>query len=69
MQRLAAEYLVDGRGRRVGKKVGGTLVASYLWDGDLRVVNLVDGNGTARFVYGTKIVSVQPIAQAARPSA
>jgi RHS repeat-associated protein len=50
------EYLMDGRNRRVGKKVGGTLVQGFLYlnalcpvaelDGDSRVVSV--------FVYGSR---------------
>src|SRR5690606_28921640 len=48
------EYLVDGLGRRVGKKVGGMLVKGWLWGDALRPVAELDGTGAvvARFVYG-----------------
>jgi RHS repeat-associated protein len=47
------EYLVDGRGRRVGKKVNGALVKGWLWRGQLQPVAELDGAGNvvARFVY------------------
>jgi hypothetical protein len=47
------EYLVDGRGRRVGKKVNGVLVKGWLWRGQLQPVAELDGAGNvvARFVY------------------
>jgi RHS repeat-associated protein len=47
------EYLVDGRGRRVGKKVNGVLVKQWLWRGQLQPVAELDGAGNvvARFVY------------------
>ncbi|MCC6557835.1 MAG: RHS repeat-associated core domain-containing protein, partial [Polyangiaceae bacterium] len=47
------EYLVDGLGRRVGKKVGGSLVKGWLWGDALRPVAELDGTGAvaARFVY------------------
>jgi RHS repeat-associated protein len=47
------EYIVDGLGRRVGKKVGGSLVKGWLWGDALRPVAEFDGTGTvvARFVY------------------
>jgi RHS repeat-associated protein len=50
------EYVVDGRNRRVGKKVNGTLVQGFLYEGDLRPVVELDGSGrvTARFIYGTR---------------
>jgi RHS repeat-associated protein len=47
------EYLVDGRGRRVGKRVNGALVKGWLWRGQLQPVAELDGAGNvvARFVY------------------
>jgi RHS repeat-associated protein len=47
------EYLVDGRGRRVGKKVNGAMVKGWLWRGQLQPVAELDGAGNvvARFVY------------------
>lgn len=50
------EYVVDGQNRRVGKKVNGTLVQGFLYDGQLRIVAELDGNGAvvSRFVYGIK---------------
>jgi RHS repeat-associated protein len=50
------EYLIDGRNRRVGKKVNGTLVQGFLYSGQLRPVAELDGSGTitARFIYGTR---------------
>lgn len=49
------DYIIDGQGRRVGKKVGGTLVRKYLWGSQLRPVAEYDGSGTliARYVYAT----------------
>ena len=49
------EYVVDARGRRVGKKVDGVLVQGFLYGDGLRVVAELDGSGAvvARFVYGT----------------
>jgi RHS repeat-associated protein len=49
------EYLLDGRYRRVGKKVGGTLVGGWLYSGR-RVVAELDGSGAvvSRFVWGTR---------------
>ena len=45
------EYIVDGLGRRVGKKVGGALVKGWLWGDALRSVAEHDGAGAvvARF--------------------
>ncbi|MBK9429525.1 MAG: hypothetical protein IPN65_03350 [Elusimicrobia bacterium] len=50
------EYVIDGRNRRVGRKVNGTLTQGYLYDGQLRIVAELDGanNVTARYVYGTR---------------
>ena len=39
------EYLVDGEGRRVGKKVDGVLERGWLWSGKLRPVAELDGSG------------------------
>jgi len=47
------EYLVDGEGRRVGKRVDGVLERGWLWSGKLRPVAELNGAGvvTRRFVY------------------
>lgn len=49
------EYVIDSRGRRVGKKRNGVLEKSWLYDGQLRIVAELDGNGAvvSRFIYGT----------------
>jgi RHS repeat-associated protein len=46
-------YLVDASGNRVGRKVGGTVVAGYLYGPDGRLVAQTDAAGTvvARFGY------------------
>jgi RHS repeat-associated protein len=51
------EHVIDGQHRRVGKKVNGTLVQGFLYDGQLRIVAELDGSGAiiSRFVYGSKI--------------
>jgi RHS repeat-associated protein len=51
------EYVVDGRGGRVGKKVNGALTQGFLYDGQLRIVAELDGssNVVSRFVYGDKV--------------
>jgi RHS repeat-associated protein len=53
----AIEYVVDGLGRRAGKKVGGTLVKGLLYEDALRPVAELDGAGAvvARFVYGERV--------------
>ena len=50
------DYTVDGRNRRVGKRVNGTLVQGFLYRDRLNPIAELDGNGTvvARFVYGKK---------------
>ena len=49
------EYVIDGRGRRVGKRRNGALEKGWLYDGQLRVVAETDGRGAvvSRFIYGT----------------
>ncbi|WP_437669669.1 RHS repeat domain-containing protein [Sorangium sp. So ce131] len=51
------EYVLDGLGRRVGKKVDGTLVKGFLYEGALRPVAELDGTGAvvARFIYGERV--------------
>jgi len=50
------DYIVDGRNRRIGKKVNGTLVQGFLYKDQLNPVAELDGNGNivSRFVYGSK---------------
>jgi RHS repeat-associated protein len=47
------DYVIDGMNRRIAKKVDGTLVRRWLYDGRLRIVAELDGAGTlvSRFVY------------------
>ena len=47
---------MDGRNRRVGKKVNGTLVQGFLYGNQLEPVAELDGSGNvvARFVYASK---------------
>jgi RHS repeat-associated protein len=54
---IAISYLVDGRNRRIGKRVDGTLVAGYLYRDQVAPVAQLDGSGSvvAVFVYGTRI--------------
>ena len=53
-------YVVDGEGRRVGKRVNGTLVQGFLYDDALGPVAELDGAGTvvSRFVYAGRTVPV-----------
>jgi RHS repeat-associated protein len=50
------EYVIDGRNRRVGKRVNGVLVQGFLYGDQLNPVAELDGAGNvvARFVYGSK---------------
>ncbi|HSF33186.1 MAG TPA: RHS repeat-associated core domain-containing protein, partial [Candidatus Tectomicrobia bacterium] len=50
------DYVIDGRNRRVGKKLNGTLVQGFLYDGDLKPVAELDGQGQiiAQFIYGSR---------------
>ena len=51
------EYLIDGKNRRIGKKLNGQLVEGFLYEGQLRPVAWLNGAGQvyARFVYGTRV--------------
>jgi RHS repeat-associated protein len=51
------EYVIDGRNRRMGKKVDGKLVQDFLYQGSLNPVAELDGDYqvVAQFVYGAKI--------------
>jgi RHS repeat-associated protein len=50
------EYLVDGRGRRVGKKKNGVLLKRWIYRDSLKPAAELDGTGNlaAQFVYGSK---------------
>ncbi|HYW91468.1 MAG TPA: RHS repeat-associated core domain-containing protein [Gammaproteobacteria bacterium] len=50
------DYVIDGRNRRVGRKVDGKLVQGFLYKDQLNPVAELDGSGNvvARFVYGSK---------------
>jgi RHS repeat-associated protein len=49
------EYVIDGRNRRIGKKVAGSLVQGLLYQGGIRPVAELDAsnNVVSRFVYAT----------------
>ena len=49
------EYVADGMGRRVGRKVNGVLVQGLLYQGRLTPIAELDGAGNivSQFVYGT----------------
>jgi YD repeat-containing protein len=48
------EYLIDGKDRRIGKKVNSILTQAYLYQGDTNPVAELDANGNivTQFVYG-----------------
>lgn len=50
------EYVIDGRDRRIGKRVNGTLVQGFLYKDHLHPVAELDGNNNvvSIFVYGTR---------------
>ena len=50
------EYIIDGRNRRIGKKVGGALVQQWLYKDQLNPIAELDGNGniTKRFIYASR---------------
>jgi RHS repeat-associated protein len=49
------EYVVDGRNRRVGRKVNGVLTQGWLYQDQLKPIAELDGSGNvvASFVYAT----------------
>ncbi|NRF69157.1 hypothetical protein HLB44_19360 [Aquincola sp. S2] len=49
-------YLADGSGRRIGKKVNGTLVQGFVYQDQLRIAAELDGSGAtvALFTYAEK---------------
>ena len=53
---MAVDYVIDGRNRRVGKKVNGNLVQGFLYQDQLNPIAELDGNGniTSRFIYASK---------------
>jgi RHS repeat-associated protein len=53
----AIDYVIDGRNRRIAKKVNGALTEAYIYDGQLRPVAQLDasGNLVGRYVYATHI--------------
>ena len=50
------DYLIDGRNRRIGKQVNGTLVQGFLYQDQLNPIAELDGSGNvvATFVYGSR---------------
>ncbi|EDN71518.1 protein containing RHS repeats [Beggiatoa sp. PS] len=51
------EYVIDGRNRRIGKKINGQLVQGFLYQGALNPIAELDSNGNvvSIFIYGSKI--------------
>ena len=52
-------YAYDGKGRRVGKFINGTLVKGYVYQSQTQIVAELDSDGRIdkQFVYGTKVNS------------
>jgi RHS repeat-associated protein len=55
----AVQYIVDGRNRRIGKKIGGMLVQGFLYADELKPIAELDGSGNilSVFVYGNRYTS------------
>ncbi|WP_303900982.1 RHS repeat domain-containing protein [Thiohalomonas denitrificans] len=53
---MTIEYVIDGKNRRIGKKVNGQLVQGFLYQDQLNPIAELDGDGNikTRFVYGSK---------------
>jgi RHS repeat-associated protein len=54
---IRIDYVMDGRSRRIGKRVNGTLVQGFLYKDQLEPVAELDGAGavSAVFVYGSRL--------------
>jgi len=50
------EYVIDGRNRRIGKKIDGVLTKAWLYKDQLKPIAELDGQGNlvARFIYASK---------------
>lgn len=46
-------YVIDAQGRRIGKKVGGSVDKQYVWSSQLRIAAELNGSGevVSRFIY------------------
>jgi RHS repeat-associated protein len=53
---VVIDYVIDGRNRRIGKKVNGSLAQGFLYQDQLNPVAELDGSGAivSRFVYAEK---------------
>lgn len=51
------DYVIDGKNRRIGKKVNGSLVQGFLYADQLKPVAELDdsNNVVSRFVYGSRV--------------
>ncbi len=49
-------YVIDGQDRRIGKRIGGTLVQGFLYRNALNPIAELDGQGqvVSRFIYADK---------------
>ncbi|HKH45719.1 MAG TPA: RHS repeat-associated core domain-containing protein, partial [Thermoanaerobaculia bacterium] len=55
---IEVEYVIDGQGRRVGKRVGGVLVQGFLYKDQLEPIAELSGSTlTDRFIYATNSYS------------
>ena len=54
---LELEYVIDGKNRRVGKKINGSLVQGFVFDDQLRIAAELDGQNqvVATFIYADHI--------------
>jgi RHS repeat-associated protein len=54
---IQVEYLIDGKDRRIGKKVNGAVIQGFIYQDALKPIAELDGNNVvvSRFVYGTGI--------------
>jgi RHS repeat-associated protein/uncharacterized repeat protein (TIGR01451 family) len=50
------DYVIDGQGRRIGKKINGTLIRSFVYGNQLKPIAELDGNGNviSTFVYAER---------------
>jgi RHS repeat-associated protein len=50
------DYVIDAQNHRIAKKINGSIVKRWLYDGELRILGEIDASGlvTSRFVYGVR---------------
>jgi len=51
---IEVEYVIDGQGRRVGRRVGGVLVQGFLYKDQLEPVAEIGADGDSRFIYASQ---------------